>query len=271
MSKESVHIVSSESDGCRLDKTLAEFITDSSLRYRRRLCDDGRVLIDGKSRKPGYKVRSGQEIQIQEEADSMSFEELGLSVVEQGDDFAAVFKPGGVHSAAIAGKDSSSVEDVLPEMFPGKTPLLLNRLDCLTSGLLLVAFGSEAESTYHAMEQSGKIMKFYHATVEGRLDGVISVKKALDTDDRKTTRVLDEDDDDSRRWTDIEALAHDHEADTTDVVCLIMKGARHQIRAHLASLGHPIVGDPVYGNGKEGDELKLQHKRVEFDGFSASL
>lgn len=271
MSTQKTYAVPASLEGVRLDRVLAEIMPDTGLRLRRRLCDESQVLVDGKAHKPGYKVRAGEEIVIKGEAEIMSYKDMGLCVVEKTDMFAAVFKPGGVHSASIAGKDALSVEAVLPELLPDFTPILLNRLDYLTSGLLLVALSREGEKIYREKEEAGEIKKFYLATVKGRLDGLVSIKRALDTDDRKTTRVLAEDDSDIRRWTDVEALSHDHDSDTTQVRCLIMKGARHQIRAHLASVGHPIVGDPLYGDGVDGDVLQLQHQRIEFSGFSAEV
>lgn len=262
--------VSDEFAEVRLDRFLAEFLPETGLRFRRRLCDEGRVTVDGKKCRPGYKLRPGQLVDIAEEKGNiMSAKALGVTIVAQGEAYAAVFKPGGVHSAVIAGKEPSSVESVLSELFPDSSPVLLNRLDYLTSGLLLVAMSGDAGKAYQAMEDRGEIRKFYLATVEGRMDGVVTVKNRLDTDDRKKTRVLDEKDGDIHRWTDVEVRAHDHEKNTTSVRCLIMKGARHQIRAHLASINHPIVGDPLYGNGEEGDWLQLHHQRIEFPGFFA--
>lgn len=266
-----MYVVPDTLDGVRLDKVLAEVLEDSGLRLRRRLCDDRRVMAGGKTRKPGYKVRAGQEIVIQREVERMTSEDLGVTVVRQSGLFAAVYKPGRVHSAGIAGKDAPNVEALLPELFPGMAPILLNRLDFLTTGLLLVAMNKDGERMYHEMEKVGKIKKFYLATVNGRLDGLLSIRHKLDTDNRKKTRVLEEDDTDSRRWTDVEVLSHDHDNDATEVRCLIQKGARHQIRAHLASLGHPIVGDPLYGDGGEEDALRLHHQRIEFTGFSAEV
>ncbi|WP_319466510.1 RluA family pseudouridine synthase [uncultured Pseudodesulfovibrio sp.] len=263
--------VSAEFDGSRLDRFMVEIMPESGLRLRRRLCDEGRVLVDGKSRKPGYKLRSGQEIIIGKERHSMSHEQMGLRIVEQAGDFAAVYKPGGVHSASIEGKGGDCVEDVLADLFPGTKPHLLNRLDYLTSGLLLVALNADAVDQYHVLEDRGDIRKFYLADVKGRLDGMVTVRNALDTDNRKKTRVLDEDHPDERRWTDVDAVSHDRDNDTSLVRCLIMKGARHQIRAHLASLGHPILGDPLYGDGSEGDCLRLHHERIEMPGFTASV
>lgn len=258
-------------DGVRLDKVLTEMLPDSSLRYRRRLCDEKRVLVDGRVEKPSYKVCHDQQVEITVGGSIMSVEQMGLYVVKQVGMFGAVFKPGGIHSAAIAGKDALCVEAVLPELFPESSPALLNRLDQATSGLLLVAMTPDGEKAYHELEDAGQIKKFYLATVKGRMDGVVTIKNKLDTDGRKKTRVLDEVDGDARRWTDVDTLSHDHDNNTSTVRCLIMKGARHQIRAHLASVGHPIVGDPLYGDGVDGDVLHLHHVRVEFPGFSAEV
>lgn len=270
MSSRETFIVVDEDEGARLDKIILSALPDTGLRFRRRLCDDGRVLVEGRPRKPGYKVRAGQEISITREHVSMDHEAQGVAVVEQSAEYAAVYKPGGVHSAVVEGKDNVSVEAMLPGLLGG-SPVLLNRLDFLTSGLLVAALIPEAADRYRAAEKAGTIKKFYLAEVMGRLDGVVTVKRVLDTDDRKTTRVLGEDDGDHRRWTGVETLSHDHEAGTTMARCLIMKGARHQIRAHLASIGHPIVGDPLYGEDEVGAELRLQHQRIEFPGFTAEV
>ncbi|MGE4424182.1 MAG: pseudouridine synthase [Pseudodesulfovibrio sp.] len=261
--------IDASGDGSRLDRALEAAMPGSGLRLRRRLCEEGRVLVDGRARKPGYKVRTGQSVEIEEVRAMTTADELGLRIVKLADGFAAVNKPGRVHSAAISGKDEPSAEGVLADLFPGRNPVLLNRLDYLTSGLLLVALTPEAREAYLEYEDDGAIKKFYLARVQGRLDGIVSVRNRLDTDDRKKTRVLAESDPDSRRWTGVTALSHDNAAGTSLVRCLIMKGARHQIRAHLSSIGHPIIGDPLYGEGDSPRGLMLQHQRIEMPGFQA--
>jgi len=272
MAENTMAMVAEESAGERLDRALEAVLPDSGLRLRRRLCDEGRVLVDGHPRGPGYKVAAGQRLELlPEAAGRATAAELGLLVVAQTRNFVAVYKPGEVHSAAIAGKDGPCAETVLADLVPGKIPVLLNRLDFLTSGLLLAALNPEAEDIWRRAEESGVIRKFYIAEIRGRLDGMVTVRNRLDTDDRAVTRVLGEPDPDPGRWTDVKALAHDRKADTTRVVCLIARGARHQIRAHLASIGHAIVGDPLYGDGVEGDSLHLHHQRVELPGFTAEI
>jgi len=271
MSERKVWIVPEELGGERLDKVLEAFLPGSGLRLRRRLCDEGRILVEDLARKPGYKVLGGQRMVWKGEGTAVSPEDLGLMEVERHGGFAAVYKPGGVHSASIAGRDVPSAESLLPGMFPEVSPVLLNRLDFLTSGLLLVALTDAAAESWRAAEESGGIRKFYLAEVKGRFDGVATVRNRLDTADRKITKVLAEQDDDPRRWTDVKSLSHDRVRNTSMVTCLIVKGARHQIRAHLASIGHAIVGDPLYGDGREGGALHLHHRRVELPGFTAEV
>lgn len=259
--------IDASGDGLRLDRVLETVMPGTGLRLRRRLCEEGHVLMDGRARKPGYRVRTGQYVEVKEVEEMATPSALGLRIVKCEDGFAAVNKPSGVHSALIAGKSEANAEAVLPDLFPGQAPVLLNRLDRLTSGLLLVALNPEAHRAYLEYEGQGTIKKFYLARVRGRLDGIVSIRNRLDTDDRKITRVLAEPDPDSRRWTGVTALSHDDMVDTSLVRCLIMKGARHQIRAHLASIGHPIVGDPLYGGGECPRGLMLQHQRLEMPGF----
>ena len=105
-----------------------------------------------------------------------------------------------------------------------------------------------------ALEDAGAVEKTYLAVVHGRLDGVLSLGRELDVADRAVTRVLDRDTADPLRRTQVTPVRE--AGGLTLVRCRIAKGARHQIRAHLAAAGHPLVGDPVYGHG-EGERLFL--------------
>ncbi|NHZ48209.1 pseudouridine synthase family protein, partial [Nitratidesulfovibrio liaohensis] len=251
-------------------------------------------------------------------------------VLAEADGLVALYKPGGLHSAAIAGSAAPSVEALLPALLgesaladragraglacvpeltdladlaasdasrsmPGADgatgfPRLLNRLDGPTSGILLAARTPQAADHFHAAENSGQATKTYLALVHGVLDGPATMRRALDTANRATTRVLPQDTSDPLRHTGVtplgvmqatdmpnaapcpSTLAGDAGQDSaptpaytphapgsastpgapctpcTLVRCVIRKGARHQIRAHLAALGHSIVGDTRYGN-----------------------
>lgn len=279
-------------------------------------------------------------------------------VLAEADGLVALYKPGGLHSAAIAGSAAPNVEALLPALLgesaladragraglagepeladladlaasdasrpmPGAEgatgfPRLLNRLDGPTSGILLAARTPQAADLFHAAENSGQATKTYLALVHGVLHGPATMRRALDTANRATTRVLPQDTPDTLRHTGVTPLgvmqAEERAEGTSDVGdtarhdtampvapgtpctlvrCVIRKGARHQIRAHLAALGHPIVGDTRYGT-PDGTgttapmpppmppdaprtacplapaTLFLHHARIELPGFRAA-
>ena len=242
-------------------------------------------------------------------------------VLAEADGLVALYKPGGLHSAAIAGSAAPNVEARLPALLGEGAghegfPRLLNRLDGPTSGILLAARTPQAAQRFHAAEDSGRGAKTYLALVHGTLEHPVTVRRALDTANRATTRVLPDDTPDPLRHTEVTPLGemdamdamHVAWPDGTDappagtqppdenatgaclpsppctlVRCVIRKGARHQIRAHLAALGHPIVGDTRYGGGADAEgnlpagpspasrqaapTLYLHHARTELPGF----
>ena len=144
----------------------------------------------------------------------------------------------------------------------GAYPQLLQRLDHGTSGLVCAALTAEAASSFRRAEAAGRIEKRYVALLAGRLEEDFTVRLALRTDKRSKSRVL-ECDTGRSRWTDflplyyfegpelnLPALGEDsqfHRVGLTLAGCRIHRGARHQIRAHAASFGHPLWNDPLYG------------------------
>lgn len=275
----------------RLDKVLQSLFPDLGLRGVRRLWLENQVLIDGRPRPKGYQVVQGEVVEVTlKEPAALSRGSLdapwqppeepeGL-VVKQTGDYAALLKPRGAHSAGLAGSNAPSMEGLLPRIWPKRAPRLLNRLDRMTSGLLLVGFSDDAARTYHGLQAKGLVDKDYLAVVTGLVDHEFTVARALDTDQRKKTRVLDHDDPDPARHSDVESLAAPWESDHLEgpdqyslVRVRIRRGARHQIRAHLAWAGHALAGDPLYGpsleQGLEGPPFLLHHYAVEWKGFSA--
>lgn len=250
--------------GLRLDKALALVLPDEGLRIRQRLCSSGAVKVDGRIAAKGTIICAGQTISL-----SMPVQkdvEIDLNVVAKSELFAAIYKPESMHSACIRGKGTASAESCLDRIFPGRNAILLNRLDYLTSGLLVVGFGPEAEIRFRAMESAGRVQKKYSLVVAGELDHEVLVKNSLDTADRTKTKVCGQEDADPARWTRIVPLRMEN--GNTVAESDIKRGARHQIRAHAAHIGHPIVGDPLYGGGA-GPRMYLHHYLVEFDDFLA--
>lgn len=268
--EEREHTVDDSLAGTRLDRALEALLPGSGLRHRRRLIESGRVLVDGHAAAAGLKLKAGQRLELsQDEAESSGLGGSPVPVVARTASYAAVDKPAGLHSAALAGGGGPSLEALLPALFPGALPVLLNRLDLLTSGLVLVAMGQAAARTFQALPPAS-VVKEYLAVVRGELDVPLELKRRLDADDCKRTRVLGRLDPDPRAWTLVRPEARLAQGRTL-VSVRIQAGARHQIRAHLAAAGLPILGDPLYGEGGGHDcgRLYLHHQRLEFRGFRA--
>lgn len=256
-----------EADGWRLDKALELMLPEVGLRGRRRLIESGVLTVNGRLLPAGYRVRAGQTVVIVPEERERRFGPADVPVVLTAGDYVLLNKPSGLHSAALAQGGGESVEALLPRLFPDRSAFLLSRLDSLTTGLLPAAFSQAAAGAYRDMEEAGEVDKTYLAVGHGepastyfRCDG------ELDAADRKKTRVLDRATIDSLRMTEVEAL--ETRGGVTLFRCTIKKGARHQIRTHLARAGHPLVGDPLYGRG-EGERLFLHCAGIDCPAFAA--
>ncbi len=286
----------------RLDAALAPLLPGMGLRGRRRLCESGKVLVNGKVAAPAFKVRPGDTIEIADvsrgDPSSRNAETAFIpAVVARSARFAALCKPAGIHSESLAGGRGSSVRDGLAAALPGWAEArLLNRLDCATSGLVMAAADMEAELRWRGYQEAGFVDKRYLAVVCGACAGEFAITARILVGSPRMVRVAHDADPDPGRHTFVKALAPilsgdfaglvpelPGNAQLTLVECRIAKGARHQIRAHLASAGLPILGDVKYGgiplSGRcgaispcpGGERFFLHHWRIAFPGFSAVL
>jgi 23S rRNA pseudouridine1911/1915/1917 synthase len=244
----------------RLDKAMAVAL-GLGLRRCRALIEAGLVLVDERPFPKGGLVGPGQRVSIAETVESRSSCPT-VAVVARSESYAALAKPAALHS--VAGRGGSCLESCLPGLGLAGWQLL-NRLDYLTSGLVLAAAGDGDFAAYKVWQDEGLVCKWYLALVHEVVLDLEACGRILD-DKRRVVRVTDEDDEPLRRtWA--KAVA-DVDGKTLLLV-RILKGRRHQIRAHLAHAGHPLVGDPVYGAGEAGG-LFLHHWRVDMPGFSAT-
>lgn len=244
-------IIPSVLAGKRLDKALLFFYPKTSLRERRRWIENGLVRLGGQAVYVGLKVRAGQEFEILANEDEIcglncnqsvvrSDDLSGVRIVAEQNGLVALYKPPGVHSQK--GKEVS-VEDILPKLISEKA-FLLNRLDFLTSGIVLATLSEKVRREYLEAQQRGKLQKIYLAVVLGRVGQEFVCTQAIDSRKRQKVRVLTKDAP-IIRHTAVRPLQI--LGDTTLVEAQIAKGCRHQIRSHLSAAGFPIVGDPLYG------------------------
>lgn len=303
--------VPEQGQSMRLDVALSLPLTELGLRGRRRLWQWRRITVNGKPRQPGFIVGQGDVIRLEplpslaahgtEEGgagcgltdavrplEPVSFlSGNGPRLVALVGDFLALHKPCGLHSAHIAGGAGFSLERLLAQEWAAlcerlslgsrPLPLLLTRLDEVTSGIVLAAASPEAAAVFRAAEQRGEVEKHYLAVVRGHLQETLLLKNTLLTAKRKLTLALDEDNPDPARHSlvqplgEVDAAAPGQEAGTL-VRVLIKRGARHQIRAHLARAGYPLLGEWLYPVPLEkpaGARLYLHHAALAFPGFCA--
>ncbi len=289
--------------GLRVDRALAVVfadLADAGLRARRRLCERGAVRVNDRAAGAADRVRAGDVLSLAAFpapggvfCNTLPAAERPVLVCRTAH-LAALYKPAGLHSAVVAGSPEPALEHLLPHLLDTaartgrpdiaptpEVPRLLNRLDRATSGLVLAACSATGRRLWENAENSGRIDKWYLAVLEGELRRPLRIRAALDTADRRKTRILSRDGADPLRRTEVAPLAAFAAAtlfpgahgNVTLAVCRIRKGARHQIRAHLASTGHPLAGDALYGSRlaprSPAAPFLLHHACLHLPGFLA--
>jgi 23S rRNA pseudouridine1911/1915/1917 synthase len=258
---ESIEFTVSDTDaGKRLDRLVIERLGSLGRRGASELFDKGRVRVGRRRVKKGDLARAGDVVSVELAGPAVPVPEpdAPLDVRLERPDLVVVNKPAGIPTAALeAGERGTLVNRLLaryPEMqgigHRPREPGILHRLDTQTSGLLVAARTSSAFTHLQAALDGGKLQKRYLAIISGTLDdsGVIDAPLAPDPKHRERVRVLGVmDDADYFR----DALTHyrvlERIGQWTLLELDVSKAFRHQIRAHLASIGAAIVGDKVYG------------------------
>ncbi len=243
-----------ENASSRLDKYLAEMLPISRAQITNAIRDGG-VAVNGRAAKPGDKVKPGDVIAVrlpEPEPAALTPEDIPLDIVYEDGDIAVVNKPQGmvVHPApghargTLAGALLTALDDlsgVGGQLRPG----IVHRLDKDTSGLLVVAKNDAAHAALSAQMADKSARRVYSAIVHGNIkEDTLDIDKPIgrSRSDRKKMAV---DARGRRAVTHITVL--ERFGDFTYVSAALETGRTHQIRVHLASLGHPVAGDPVYG------------------------
>ena len=266
----------------RVDACIARLVSDVSRSAAQRLCEDGQVLLNGAPAKKNARVAPGDVLELtlpEPQPTQAQAEDIPLDVAYEDADVIVINKPKGlvVHPAAghwegtLVNALLHHCRDSLSGVGGALRPGIVHRIDKDTSGLLIVAKNDFAHQKLAAQLQDHTLARTYVCIVCGNLRedaGTVNAPIARDKNDRKKMAVRPDGKPAVTHW---QVLAR--YPGYTYVQCRLETGRTHQIRVHMASLGHPILGDTAYGHKKpelgqntqclHAKELTFRHPRTD--------
>lgn len=271
--KQIKHIVTEQNQNQRLDAYVAEIEADITRSKSQKMISNGNVLVNGNIQKESYKVKLGDEVLViieEPKEVSLKAEDIKLDIAYEDSDIVVINKakgmvvhpgngnPDGTLVNAVLSHCKDSLSGIGGEIRPG----IVHRLDKDTSGLLIVAKNDKAHLDISNQIKEHSVTKIYTALVKGNItenEATIDMPIGRSNSDRKKMAV---------RKDGKEAVSHikviKRYGKYTLIRVKIDTGRTHQIRVHMAEIGHPVVGDEVYSNGRNefGVHGQMLHSTV---------
>ena len=268
--------INSEEEGQRIDKYLSTMIEGKSRSFVQGLIDEKKVKANNKVIKSNYKLKKGDfiEVEVPEPVElNVSAEEMNLDIVYEDEDVLVVNKekgivvhpaPGNYTGTLVNGilhhcSDLSGINGVI-------RPGIVHRIDKDTSGILVIAKNDEAHNDLAAQFKEHSIKREYYALVEGKFSKVEGTVDKPISRDKKERIKMAINSDGKRAVTHYEVLEQ-YDKGVSLVKCTLETGRTHQIRVHMASIGHPVVGDLVYGYKRQKFNIEGQALHAKTLGF----
>ncbi|MBR4305072.1 MAG: RluA family pseudouridine synthase [Clostridia bacterium] len=255
--------ITADTSGQRLDAFISEKL-DITRSSAQNICESGGVLCCGAAVKKNYKVKAGDEIEVTlpevRECETVA-QEIPLDIRYEDEHLIVINKPRGmvVHPAAghfdgtlvnaLLAHCGDSLSGIGGEQRPG----IVHRIDKDTSGLLIVAKNDKAHIALSAQLADRSLSRTYDAVVYGRLEeaGTVNAPIGRSSKDRKKMAITN---DGRHAVTHYEPVSYVN--GFSHIKCKLETGRTHQIRVHMASIGHAVAGDPLYG--PKNDKTKLE-------------
>ncbi len=260
-----------EESGSRIDQVLARLMPDYSRARLTQWLTDGQILVDGAPLKPKNKVLGGEKIIIDAELEAQidwSAEDIPLDIVHADDDLIIVNKPAGLVVHPGHGNPSGTLVNALLSAFPELEEIpragIVHRLDKDTSGVLAVARSLKAQANLVKQLKDRSMSRQYSALVYGHPSKEGTIDAPMDRHRLQRTKM-------AVVYSGKPAITHYRVSETTAhcawVDVKLETGRTHQIRVHMTHIGHPLVGDPVYRQGRPGLGNATEEARIFIDRF----
>lgn len=269
--------VTPEQTNIRIDKMLSAFYKDYTRSYLQKLFVSGNILVNGGRVKPSYKLVQGDQISIDipppEEAE-IPAENIPLDILYEDSDVILINKPKGMVVHPAAGHYTGTLVNGLMYHCKGELsgingvmrPGIVHRIDMDTTGVLIVCKNDSSHNCIAEQLKEHSITRRYYAVIYGNIkedEGTINAPIGRHPIDRKKMAI--------NHKNGREAVTHytikERFGDYTLIECRLETGRTHQIRVHMASIGHPLLGDTVYGPNKNPFHLQGQALHAYVLGF----
>ncbi|WP_124066464.1 RluA family pseudouridine synthase [Clostridium sp. E02] len=262
------YIVEAEDTGIRIDRYLSERCADISRSYFQKLLKEEEILVDGLPVKSNYKVTTGNRIQVtipKAREPEIEPEEMKLDILYEDKDIILINKPKRMVVHPAAGHYTGTLVNGLMDHCRGDLsgingvmrPGIVHRIDMDTTGVLIVCKNDMSHQSIANQLKEHTITRKYYAIVHGVVkceEGIVDAPIGRHPVDRKKMSI--------NQKNGKNAITHyrvlEYLKQFTYVECQLETGRTHQIRVHMASIGHPLLGDAVYGPMKSPYHLTGQ-------------